>query len=127
MPGMMRLKARGRPKQRERGSMNGIEREYSELLQARKLAGEIADWAFEAENLRLADLTYYRPDFRVMLPDGSIQFHETKAMTSKGAVLFEDDARVKIKVAAEQHWMYQFVGAYRRPKKSGGGWKFETF
>jgi len=125
--GHRRFRARGRTKRREPGAMNGTESAYAAVLDARKRLGEIVDWSFEPEKLRLADKTFYSPDFRVLLADGSLEFHEVKACKSDGKPLFEDDARVKIKVAAEQHWMYRFVGAYRLPKKFGGGWKYEDF
>jgi 3'-phosphoadenosine 5'-phosphosulfate sulfotransferase (PAPS reductase)/FAD synthetase len=122
-----RTRARGRTTRREPGKMNKLEAAYAEVLQARKLAGEIVDWAFEPEKLRLADMTWYSPDFRVLHLDGQLEFVETKACRKNGVPLYEDDARVKIKVAAETHWMYRFVGAYRLPKGMGGGWKMEEF
>ncbi len=76
--------------------MNKLETRYSQHLTEQQGYGLIARWDFEPEKLRLADRTYYTPDFRVLLPDGTIEFHETKGF-------WEDDARIKFKVAAEQH------------------------
>ena len=118
MAAVLRVR-RGRGVRHERGQMNRLERAYGEMLMTRKLAGEIAEYHFEAVKFRLADLTYYTPDFMVMLPDGLIEFHEVKGF-------WEDDARVKIKVAAEIY-PFKFVAASRLAKKLGGGWKFEEF
>ena len=101
------------------GKMNKLEQAYADHLELRLRAGEIASFDFEPEKFRLADRTYYTPDFRVILPDGLVEFHEVKGH-------WEDDARVKTKVAAEMH-PYTFVGVRRKPKKDGGGWKYEWF
>ena len=90
---------------------NKTERAYAQHLEFHRVAGDILRWDFEPEKLRLADLTYYTPDFRVIYPDGTIEFHEVKGF-------MRDDAMVKIKVAAEQH-PYRFV-MVRRAK--GGKW-----
>ncbi len=84
--------AKGR-KRHTPGVMNKREQRYELVLRARQQAGEIAWYAFEALKLKLADKTYYTPDFLVMLPDGELQIHEPKGF-------MEDDARVKIKIAA---------------------------
>jgi hypothetical protein len=97
------------------GSMNKTEAAYSQHLEALKQAGMIARWDFEPEKLRLADRTFFTPDFRVILADGTIQFHEVKGH-------WEDDARVKIKVAAEMH-PYEFLAV----QKKGAAWKQESF
>lgn len=74
--------------------MNQTESKYAERLEILKIAGHIALWAFEKVKIRLADNTFYTPDFFVVANDGTIEFHEVKGY-------WEDDARVKIKVAAE--------------------------
>jgi hypothetical protein len=79
-------------------------------------AGEIRGWKFEAVKLRLADKTFYTPDFLVVLKDGSLEFHETKGF-------WRDDARVKIKVAAELYPMFRFAAL----KKKKGNWTREDF
>lgn len=95
--------------------MNKTEAAYAEHLAARQHAGEVAWFEFEAMKLRLADKTFYTPDFAVMLADGTIEQHEVKGF-------WEDDARVKIKVAAAL-FPFRFIGV----KKSKGGWDFEAF
>ena len=100
------FRARSKRPQKPQGEMNKTEASYAYVLKMRQLAGEILHYDYEPERLRLADNTYYVPDFRVLMADGTIEFHEVKAVTVNGKVLCEDDARVKFKVAAELHWMY---------------------
>lgn len=97
------------------GVMNRTEERYAELLQARKAAGEIADWWFEAVTLRLANRTGFTPDFMVQLPNGTLELHEVKGF-------WREDARVKIKVAAAL-FPFRFV-AVRWEKKA---WVMEEF
>lgn len=121
----MRHRVFGRTrKPRQPGSMNREESSYALFLEARKRAGEIADYAFEPEKFRLADKTFYTPDFRIVLPDGLVEFHEVKAYWAKAKrVGWEDDARVKIKVAAELH-PYHFVAAWKHKEN---GYEYERF
>lgn len=99
--------------------MNNTERAYSQYLDARRAAGEVDWYAYEGLKLRLADKTFYTPDFFVMLADGTLEAHEVKGH-------WEDDARVKIKVAAEMY-PFQFIAAKPKTKRDGGGWSFEKF
>lgn len=108
--------ARGKVKPRDKG-MNGFERAYSEDLEKRKLVGEILFWRYEAIKIRLADNTFYTPDFMIMLPDGELEFHEVKGF-------WQDAGRVKIKVVADQY-PFRFIAVTRQPKKLGGGWVVE--
>lgn len=103
--------------------MNGLEKEYSQLLENRRLIGEIINWYFEPVKLRLAGSTFYKPDFMVVLTNGEIEFHETKG-TWRGekAAHWEDDARVKIKVAASMY-PFRFMAA----SKKDNHWKYEQF
>lgn len=73
--------------------MNGLETRYAHYLEGLKRAGEIAWYEFDSVKLRLAEKTFYEPDFFVMMADGTLEIHEVKGF-------WEDDARVKIKVAA---------------------------
>jgi hypothetical protein len=97
------------------GRMNKTEAAYAGELEIRRLAGEIAWYRFEAIKLRLAAKTFYTPDFLVVLADGEVQFHEVKGF-------WRDDARVKIKVAAEQ-FPFVFIAIH----KTKGGWETEYF
>ena len=108
-----KTRARGVPK--VVGGMNKTEAAYPDHLGLRQMSGEVAWFAFEAVKLRLADKTFYTPDFAVMLADGTIEQHEVKGF-------WEDDARVKIKVAAAM-FPFRFIGV----QKDKTGWKFEDF
>ena len=102
----------------EPGKMNGLEKRYAAHLELRRQTGEIRDWKFEPLKLKLAPATFYAPDFGVQMLDGSVELHETKGH-------WEDDARVKVKVAAAMFPWFRFVGA--RWDKSVKDWKFEEF
>jgi hypothetical protein len=93
------------------------ERAYSEHLEARRKAGDILRWDREPEGLRLAERCVYWPDFRVVLPDHRVEFHEVKGRKGAGFHTRED-AWIKVKVAAYEH-PYRFVLVW--PRK-GGGW-----
>ncbi|MEZ2694441.1 DUF1064 domain-containing protein [Hafnia alvei] len=110
------LQALGRLKT---GQMNKTESEYYQLLELRKRAGEVVWYRFEGIKLRLADNTFYTPDFAVMLSTGEMEMHEVKGF-------WTDDARVKIKVAAEQY-PFRFIAVKPKAKKAGGGWEVEEF
>lgn len=97
------------------GQMNKTESQYAQELELHKRAGLIAWYKFEGVKLRLADNTFYTPDFAVMLSSGQMEMHEVKGF-------WQDDARVKIKVAAD---MYPF--AFKAIKKAKGGWQVECF
>lgn len=99
----------------KRGQMNKLEAAYAARLESLKLAGEIADYRFECIKLRLADNTFYAPDFIVLRADGVFEVHEVKGH-------WEDDARVKIKVAAGLY-PFKFIAA----RKQKGAWVFEEF
>lgn len=81
--------------------MNALERRYADHLGALRLSGAICDYLFEPLKLRLADRTYYSPDFLIINKDEELEIHEVKAC-SKGKPFYEDDAIVKLKVVAEQ-------------------------
>ena len=101
------------------GQMNASESAYAALLGQEKHVGNIAWYKFEAVKLRLADTTFYTPDFAVMLSDGRLQMHEVKGF-------WQDDARVKIKVAADLY-PFEFIAVRKGTKAQGGGWHREEF
>ena len=87
--------------------MNKLEARYvREVLDIRKMAGEIVSWKYEAIKFRLAKATFYTPDFMVRFKD-HIEIHETKGH-------WEDDARVKIKIAAEMFREFLFVAVQHK-------------
>lgn len=101
-----KFRSRSKRPQKSPGQMNKTEAAYAHILKMRKLAGEVLHYDYEPERLRLADNTYYVPDFRVVMADLTIEFHECKAVTVTNKLLCEDDARAKFKIAADSHWMY---------------------
>ena len=101
------------------GQMNKTEAAYDAHLKHKQLTGEIAWYRFEGIKLRLADNTFYTPDFAVMRADGVMELHEVKGF-------WTDDARVKTKVAADQY-PFRIVAVKAQSKKAGGGWQLEEF
>jgi hypothetical protein len=94
------------------GEMNGQEREYADYLHKLQLAGKILQYIYEPFSLRLSMGCHYKPDFLIHWADNSeLEVHEVKGH-------WEDDALVKIKVAAEK-----FPFRFKAVKKiRGGGW-----
>lgn len=95
--------------------MNKTEAEYARMLDAQKHAGTILWWRFEAIKIRLADNTFYTPDFLVLNHRMGLELHEVK-----GAFVM-DDAKVKLKVAAEM-----FPCAVVLNQKVKGAWFVEV-
>lgn len=101
------------------GTMNKTEAAYDTHLQQRRHLGEVLWHKFEAVKLRLADNTFYTCDFAVLPLSGVLEMHEVKGF-------WQDDARVKIKVAASIY-PFRFIAVTARSKKNGGGWEREEF
>lgn len=101
------------------GAMNKTEAAYDKHLAELQHRGEIKWRKFEGLKFRLADNTFYTPDFAVMAADDTIECHEVKGF-------WQDDARVKIKVAASL-FPVKFVAVRAKAKKHGGGWEREEF
>lgn len=106
--------------------MNKTEAAYAQLLKARQAAGSVLWFEFEWASLRLAKSTHYRPDFAVLAVDyendnyvARLEFHEVKGF-------WRDDARAKIKIAADK-FPFHFLAVQKRKKAEGGGWAFEHF
>lgn len=98
------------------GAMNKTEAAYEQVIKDGVSLGDVAWYRFEGLKLRLADNTFYTPDFAVMLTNGQIECHEVKGF-------WKDDARVKIKVAAEQY-PFRFIAVSRG---KGNSWNTEVF
>jgi hypothetical protein len=113
---LQRMQALGRLKT---GEMNGTEAAYDKVLAARKLAGEIVWYAFEAITFVLPGGVRYTPDFIVQLANGEIEVHETKGF-------WQEDARAKVKIA-QGMFPFRFLAIKKRSKKDGGGWETEDF
>ena len=116
MSGQRRFYALGRLKTGER---NKTEAAYESALRDAHTLGDILWYKFEGVKLRLADNTFYTPDFAVIAKDGVLECHEVKGF-------WADDARVKIKVAADLY-PFRFKAVKALPKKAGGGWSEEWF
>jgi hypothetical protein len=106
-------------RRREPGSKTEYEEAWETLI--RKNA-QVDQYFFERVKLRLADNTFYTPDFMVFLVSGEIEFHEVKGSWKAPG---QEDSKVKIKVAAEQNrWAtFRSVELRRIPKRDGGGWQ----
>lgn len=92
--------------------MNKTEaRFYRELL---AWPGEMLP--FEGVTFRLAQRTRYTPDFGFVHPTGALTFYEVKGF-------WRDDARAKIKMAAQTFPFLKFV-AVTYEKKT---WQYEDF
>lgn len=101
------------------GTLNKTEESYRQRLEILKASGDVLWYRFEGMKLRLADNTFYTPDFVVMNALGTVECHEVKGW-------WTDDARVKIKVAAEMY-PFRFLAVKVLAKKYGGGWEVEEF
>jgi hypothetical protein len=102
-----------RTQRHKQGEMNGMELEFHQMLELRRLAGEFTHVYFEQITLKLAPDLRYTPDFAVYDAQGLLSFYETKGF-------FRDDSRVKIKMAAEIFPMHSFYLA----RKVRGAWDY---
>jgi hypothetical protein len=102
------------------GAMNRTEAAYADHLEMQRRAGAVEWFKFEALKFRLADNTFYTPDFIVLTKEGFLEAHEVKGG------FWMEDARVKIKVAASIYPL-RFIGVMPIAKSKGGGWKMEEF
>jgi hypothetical protein len=101
------------------GTMNKTEAAYHDYLTQLQHKGLILWHKFEAMKLRLADNTFYSPDFAVLAASGLMEMHEVKGW-------WMEDAKVKIKVAASLYPI-KFVAVRKQSKKEGGGWERTDF
>ena len=114
---------RAMARQPRKGTMNRTERAYADHLNLLCLAGEVRRYAYEAITLRLAERTTLTPDFLVCMTDGTLELHDTKVIyRHKTRPHVEDDAAVKIKVAARQFPEFRICIAYLDPVM---GWVVE--
>ena len=104
------------------GVMNVTESRYAEVLQLKKLSGEVLEWLFEAQTFKLADDCRFTPDFMVLYADGTIQFVDVK-----GGGPIDPKSVVKVKCAAEKFWCYRWSVAKARTKKDGGGFEITDY
>lgn len=88
------------------------------LLLAKKHVGEVLWFEYEGQKFRLADNQYYTPDFNVMLADGTMEMWEVKTIWRDGRIGITEDAREKVKMAAEK-----FPYVFRLMVKTPMGWE----
>ncbi len=96
--------------------MNKTETRYQQHLELQKRAGAVLWYKFEGITLKLADDTRYTPDFAVLGCGGNLEMHEVKGF-------WRDDAKVKIKVAAEM-FPFEFLAIFA---EKGGTWRNEHY
>lgn len=113
--GTQRMQALGRMKT---GEMNKTEARFAQLLELEQHAGKVQWWKFEGIKLMLAKNTSITVDFAVLPDTGILTMIDVKG--SKAMVT--DDARVKMKLAAE---LYPFVFKLAYPRAKGEGWDIE--
>lgn len=113
--GPQRMQALGRMKT---GEMNKTEARFAQLLELERHAGKVQWWKFEGIKLMLAKNTSITVDFALLPDTGILTMIDVKG--SKAMVT--DDARAKMKVAAE---LYPFVFKLAYPRAKGEGWDIE--
>jgi hypothetical protein len=101
------------------GEENATERRYAAHLERLKQAGEIRWYLFEGIKLKLAPKTFLTVDYAVMSATGQLEMHDVKGARA----IFSDDAKVKMKVAADK---FPFVFKVAFPKKGSAGGGFEV-
>ena len=118
-------KGKGRTR-RKPGEMSKAELAYLAHLEAQLAAGEILGFRYEAVKLRLADNTWFTPDFFVMTLDRGMELHEVKAGTKRGGKVvpyMKEDAWMKLKIASELWHEYTFRLCFQHPQNMGGQWE----
>ena len=101
------------------GRMNKTEERFErEWIRPRYAIGEVENWGFERIKLRLGKATWYEVDFDIVTTEAILM------VDVKG--YWHEDARVKIKAAAQTFPFYLFVGA-TEPNGEGNGWELEYF
>lgn len=101
-----------------KGRMNKTEAAYAQRLEALKHDGQILDWRFHVLRVRLADNTFYEPDFLVMTAGRELQIHETKGSFTT------QSGQTKIKLCAEVLPWFRVIKASRQ---KDGSWILQEF
>lgn len=112
---------RASPEGSATGGMNKTEARFkTEHIDVRYLPDRRCDYA--SHKFRLADRTWYTPDFVVWLDGGATVAHAYEVKGSWKAP-HQEDSRVKLKVAAELYPQFTFFAAV--PNRDTGGWDIE--
>ncbi len=93
-----------------------LERDFADHLNHLFMVGEIVRWTYEDTKLRLGTGSWYTPDFRLIMRDGSIVFYEVKGHQREAAL-------VRIKVASDLYPEYTFI----QVKREQGVWIEQRF
>lgn len=101
-----------------KGRMNKTEAAYAQLLDAQKHDGIVREWKFHAIRVRLADRTFYEPDFIVVMADGEIQIREVKGSYTTPT------GQMKVKMCAEVLNFFRIIKASRQ---KDGSWTYQEF
>ncbi len=116
-------------KRRAPGERNKLEAAYEAHLETLYRAGLIQGYRFEGIKVKLADNTFFTPDFVVYAADGVVELHDTKGTTTKKtakgpvkAPWCEEDAKLKLKIAAEL-FPFRFCIIF----KTSEGWQRQDF
>lgn len=128
---MNRNRYAGRVRGRKKGEPQGpnkTELAYGKLLEEQMKDGAIIEYGYEGIKLRLADNTFYTPDYYVITHDLELELHEVKSArkdkkSGTYKPFYEQAARVKIKVAADKYPYFRFVAMAKAPT----GWIREEF
>lgn len=103
-----------------RGEMNANEQRYAAWLQTKKDHGGVVDFQFEKITLKLAPRTTLTVDFLVVTRDLTLELHEVKGGKKNGKYHVEEDAWLKLKLAAAQFpWLKILVVWWHKDH----GWK----
>jgi len=94
--------------------MNKTETLYAVELDYLQREGAIKRWAFEAVKFRLADRTWYTPDFPIWLHDGRMRLVEVKGPFIREA------GRIRFRVARELYPEHEWLMVQRG---KGGQWR----
>jgi len=103
--------------------MNRTEQRRAERLEALRTLGQIHDWRYEPMKFRLADNTWLTPDFLVIENDGSVTLEDVKGRAKAGGPWVEEDARIKLKVAASRYPWFRWTIVW---EAKGGAWNVEA-
>ncbi len=117
-------------KRRAPGERNKLEAAYEAHLEGLLRAGLIRGYKFEGLKIKLADNTWFTPDFLVFANDDVVELHDTKGTTTKKsangvktkAPWCEEDAKLKLKLAAEL-FPFRFCIIF----KTEDGWQRRDF
>ncbi len=119
-----------RHQRRQPGERNKTEAAYEQHLELLHRAGEIDGFGFEKIKLKLADNTFFTPDFLVFAKDGVVELHDTKGTkkklrangTKEAVPWIEEDAKIKLKLVAEQ-FPFRVFAVFKTPD----GWQRQQF